>query len=91
MCVTSNNPKLFAEDICIIIYDPCYQKLVHKVDLEASSVNNWMKTNKLTIDLNKSNLRICQPTQNQVTHLSIITVPTSIVHLPLKKQALQNI
>ena len=48
---SSNSPRLYADDTCLIINDSSYVKLIEKVNEEIRSVSKWMNTNKLTINM----------------------------------------
>ena len=58
---TSDCPKLFADDTCLILQDNTLNHLYNKVSSEISSVNKWMVANKLTLKLEKSNVIIINP------------------------------
>ena len=58
---TSNCPKLFADDTCLILQDNTLNHLYNKVSSEISSGNKWMVANKLTLNLEKSNVIIINP------------------------------
>ena len=58
---TSDCPKLFADDTCLILQDSTLNHLNNKVSSEISSVNKWMVANKLTLNLEKSNVIIINP------------------------------
>ena len=62
--ITSTPPRLFADDTCLIIKDSKFENLNHKIETEVTNVNKWLKANKLSINLSKSNTMILDPKHN---------------------------
>ena len=58
---TSNCPKLFADDTCLILQDMTLNHLYNKVSSQISSANKWMVANKLTLNSTKSSVIIINP------------------------------
>ena len=58
---TPDFPKLFADDTCLILQDSTLNHLYNKVSSEILSINKWMVTNKLTLNLTKCNVIIINP------------------------------
>ena len=63
---TSDCPKLFADDTCLILQDNTLNHLYNKIFSEISSVNKWMGANKLTLNLEKSNVIIINLKNSQI-------------------------
>ena len=63
---TSDCPKMFANDTCLILQDNTLNHLYNKVSSEISSVNKWMAANKLTLNLEKSNVIIINPKNSPI-------------------------
>ena len=63
---TSDCPKLFADDTCVILQDSTLNHLYNKVSSEISSVDKWMVANKLTLNLEKSNVIIINPKNSPI-------------------------
>ena len=72
----SCTPKLFADDICLIVDDKNINDLYKKITTEITSLNKWMIANKLTLNLSKSNLiSIQQKSRGHRTNSSLISSP----------------
>ena len=52
---TQMDVKLFADDACFIQYNQNFTDLEKTTNMELAKVDNWMKTNKLTINYDKTN------------------------------------
>ena len=63
---TSDCPKLFADDTCLILQDNTLNHLYNKVSSEILSINKWLVANKLTLNLEKSNVIIINPKNPQL-------------------------
>ena len=46
--VTTNKPRFFAENTCLVLQNPSYNHQKAKISLEIHKVNNWMQVNWLT-------------------------------------------
>ena len=57
----SYTPRLFADDTCLIVEDKNINDLHKKITTEITSLDKWMRANKLTLNLSKSNLILIQP------------------------------
>ena len=57
-------PRLYADDTCLLIEAKTVQELQNSVNNEMIKVTNWMISNQLTINPQKSSLLIIQPTLN---------------------------
>ena len=58
---SSNSPRLFADDTCLIVNDSSHVKLIEKVNEEICSVSKWMNAHKLTINMTKLNILVISP------------------------------
>ena len=58
---TSTPPTLFADDTCISLADRDSNNLPGKICFEINNMSKWMISNKLTLNLSKSNLMIIPP------------------------------
>ena len=58
---TSTPPTLFADDTCILLADHDSNNLHAKISFKINNINKWMISNKLTLNLSKSNLIIIPP------------------------------
>ena len=54
-------PRLFADDTCLILQDNNIHDLQKKINLEITAVNDWMRTNLLTVNFSKSSIMILSP------------------------------
>ena len=63
--ITSIFPRLFADDkSCLILKGSKFENLNHKIETEVANVNKWLKANKLSLNLSKSNTMIFDPKHN---------------------------
>ena len=58
---TTNSPRLFAGNTCLILQDKDINTLHKKLTAETSSVRNWMAANKLTLNVTKPNVIVVEP------------------------------
>ena len=54
-------PRLYADDICSLTEAKAAQEVKNSINNEMIKVTNWMISNQLTINLQKSSLLIIQP------------------------------
>ena len=59
---TSCNPRLFADDTCLILQDKHLSALNTKINNELNAINEWIVANKLTLNLSKANIIIASST-----------------------------
>ena len=59
---TSCDPRLFADDTCLILQDKHLSALSTKINNELNAINKWIVANKLTLNLSKSNIIIVNST-----------------------------
>ena len=72
----SCTPRLFVDDICLIVKDKNINDLYKKITTEITSLDKWVIANKLTLNLSKSNLILIQPkSQGHRANLSLISSP----------------
>ena len=76
---SSNSPRLFADDTCLIVNDSSYVKLIEKVNEEIRSVSKWMNANKLTINMTKSNILVISPKLNKFCFYNSSNYPTTSI------------
>ena len=62
--ITCTFPRLFADDICLILSNSKLEKINHKIETEVANVNKWLKANKLSLDLSKLHTMILDPKHN---------------------------
>ena len=74
-----NSPRLFADDICLIVNDSSHVKPIEKVNEEICSVSKWMNTNKLTINMTKSNILVISPKLNKLCFCNSSNYPTTSI------------
>jgi len=58
---TSNSPRLFADDTCLILQDNLLNNLHDKINAELTLINEWIVANKLILNFSKSNYIILSP------------------------------
>ena len=76
---SSNSLRLFADDTCLIVNDSSHVKLIEKVKEEICSVSKWMNTNKLTINMTKSNILVISPKLNKLCFYNSSNYPTTSI------------
>ena len=62
--IISTFPRLFADDTCLILKDGKFENLNHTIETEVVNVNKWLKANKLSRNVSKSNAMIFDPKHN---------------------------
>ena len=80
---SSNSPRLFADDTCLIVNDSSHVKLFEKVrpNVEICSVSKGMNANKLTINMTKSNTLVISPKLNEDCFYNSLNCPTTSIPL----------
>ena len=56
---------LFADDTCIFHSNKNYRKLEDEINTSLDNITNWLKANKLMINVKKSNLVVFKVGNNQ--------------------------
>ena len=79
-----SQPRLFADDTCLIVKDSNCEQLQTKINVELQNFHQWCCVNKLSINPTKTNVIIIPPKQTKVTispNLSLISngSPVNIV------------
>lgn len=69
----SCNPKLFADDTCLVINSNCISDLKESITSELSKIHSWVNANKLVINPSKSNLLVVPP-KNRCSEYEKISV-----------------
>ena len=59
--ILSTNPRLFADDICLVLNEKKLENLQTKIRTEVTKISKWLIANKLTLNLSKSNVMIIDP------------------------------
>ena len=70
--ITSTPSRLFADDTCLILKDSKFENLNHNIETEITNVNKWLKANKLSLNLSKSNTMILDPKHNLNNKLKLL-------------------
>ena len=58
---TSSNPRLFADDTCILVNANTSNELKHSLNYELAKTNGWIVANNLTLNAAKSSAIIIKP------------------------------
>ena len=66
-----NQPRLYADDTCLLIFSPNIEDLNAKSKTELHKCKNWMDLNKLSLNINKTYSLLVNPT---VHHSSSDTI-----------------
>ena len=67
---TTYNPRLFADDTCLILKHENINKLISFTNKEIDVVNNWLLANKLTLNNSKSGMLLLKHKTNNSILLS---------------------
>ena len=59
--ISSTNPRLFADDTCLVLNDKKLENLKTKIRTEVTKISKWLIANRLTLNLSKSNVMIIDP------------------------------
>ena len=82
---TSCNPRLFADDTCLILLDKHLSAVNTKINNELNAINKWIVANKLTLNLSKSNIIIVNSTSDKkdrnLPHYSVVNISSGIAVL----------
>ena len=62
---TTCDPRLFADDTCLILHNDNLLALNNLVTDEVNAVNKWMNANKLTLNVSKSNIIVISSSNNK--------------------------
>ena len=74
-----SNPRLFVDDTCLILQDKSLCQLQKKKkNNHLNQIFKWMMTNKLTLNLCKSNIILIQP-KNLNSKVKFSTIPFNFV------------
>ena len=66
---------LFADDTSILYEHKNLQQLQNVVNLELLKLCDWLRTNKLSLNVKKSNYKIFRPRQKSLPFVPVITLP----------------
>lgn len=69
---TTCDPRLFADDTCLILHSDKLSDLNNKVTDEVSGVNKWMNANKLTLNVSKSNVIVIKSSNNKNKKINLV-------------------
>ena len=79
------SPRLFADDICLLLQAPNNDTLEDLANSELKRVNQWMLTNKLSLNHHKTQLMVLSKNRNQ------ISVPFGVFANDVQLQTFNNV
>ena len=73
-CLTECSAKLYADDMAILANGTDYIDIMLSLQIEMANVIEWLRLNKLTLNVKKTKFMLCGTPQklNKITHLPLI-------------------
>ena len=86
-----NEPRLFADDMCLLLHNSNLSSLRENINVEISHLYEWCNSNKLKINPSKRNaLIICPKLNNTITEFTVFLNNKTIeIHEKAKHWELQ--